>query len=48
MGEESAHLGASRLGGAGALSRQISNCSQDLFMLLKVIEEPKELLSINI
>lgn len=48
VGEKSAHLRTASLGKTEVLGWQISNCSQDFFNLLKVIEDTKELLSINI
>lgn len=48
VGEKSAHLRTASLGETEILGWQVSNCSQDFFNLLKVIEDTKELLSINI
>lgn len=41
VGEKSAHLRTASLGETEVLGWQISNCSQDFFKLLKVIEDTK-------
>lgn len=48
VGEKSAHLRTASLSETEVLGWQISDCSQDFFNLLKVIEDTKELLSIYI